>query len=454
MAFIRLQLRRDTAANWTSANPTLAEGEIGIETDTEQFKIGNGADAWDDLIYAGIQGDTGPAGADGKTILSGAVDPTTEGVDGDFYINTATSTLFGPKASGTWPSGVLLIGADGADGVDGVGVPVGGTTGQALIKSSNTDYATEWGTVASSPGGSDTQVQFNDGGSFGGDAGLTFNKTSKSITLGGATVTTSSPVIDAAQTWNAVGTTFTGLKFNATDTASASGSLLMDLQVGGASRLNVTKAGAVTASGQFNSATGFRSSANSGGISVTENGSLVGIYSNNTIQAYLNGASWAFGSTITFNWSSGSASSGSVDLTLRRRGAANLQLGAADAAAPVAQTLSVQSVVAGTTNTAGANLTITGSQGTGTGAGGSIIFRVAPAGSSGTAQNALATALTIASTGLATFADAVKTAAPSGGTSGNWKLGVRVAATTTLDTTQYIELDVGGTLYKLAVVTS
>ncbi len=86
-----------------------------------------------------------------------------------------------------------------------------------------------------------------------------------------------------------------------------------------------------------------------------------------------------------------------TDLILSRRAAANLRLGAADAAAPTAQTLSVQSVVAGTTNTAGANLTITGSQGTGSGAGGSIIFQVAPAGSSGTAQNALSTALTITS---------------------------------------------------------
>lgn len=46
-----------------------------------------------------------------------------------------------------------------------------------------------------------------------------------------------------AQTWNAAGTTFTGLKLNVTDTASASGSLLIDLQVGGASKFKVTKAG-------------------------------------------------------------------------------------------------------------------------------------------------------------------------------------------------------------------
>jgi hypothetical protein len=74
-------------------------------------------------------------------------------------------------------------------------------------------------------------------------------------------------------------------------------------------------------------------------------------------------------------------------------GAAVLHLGAADAAAPVAQTLGVQNVVAGTSNTAGADFTIAGSQGTGTGAGGRILFRVAPAsGSSGTTQNALGTA--------------------------------------------------------------
>ena len=68
----------------------------------------------------------------------------------------------------------------------------------------------------------------------------------------------------------------------------------------------------------------------------------------------------------------------------------------------ITQALSVQSVT-GVTNRLGADMLITGSQGTGTGAGGSLIFQVAPAGSSGSAQNALATALTIDSTRLATF---------------------------------------------------
>ena len=37
-----MQQRRDTAANWTSANPTLLAGEIGIESDTNKIKLGTG----------------------------------------------------------------------------------------------------------------------------------------------------------------------------------------------------------------------------------------------------------------------------------------------------------------------------------------------------------------------------------------------------------------------------
>ena len=69
----RLQQRRDTAANWTSNNPTLAAGEIGIETDTAKFKVGNGSTAWASLAYGGLQGTTGlqgVQGSQGQTTLS------------------------------------------------------------------------------------------------------------------------------------------------------------------------------------------------------------------------------------------------------------------------------------------------------------------------------------------------------------------------------------------------
>lgn len=48
---IKMQQRRGTAAEWTSANPTLAAGEIGFESDTFKFKIGDGSTAWSALKY-------------------------------------------------------------------------------------------------------------------------------------------------------------------------------------------------------------------------------------------------------------------------------------------------------------------------------------------------------------------------------------------------------------------
>jgi len=47
----RMQQRRGTAAQWTGANPILAAGEIGFETDTNKFKIGNGSSTWSSLSY-------------------------------------------------------------------------------------------------------------------------------------------------------------------------------------------------------------------------------------------------------------------------------------------------------------------------------------------------------------------------------------------------------------------
>lgn len=73
---VQIQLRRGTASQWTSANPTLAIGEMGIETDTDQFKIGDGTTAWNSLGYGGIVGPTGPTGSTGATGDTGPTGPT------------------------------------------------------------------------------------------------------------------------------------------------------------------------------------------------------------------------------------------------------------------------------------------------------------------------------------------------------------------------------------------
>lgn len=84
---VQIQFRRGTAAAWTAANPILADGEMGVESDTDQFKIGDGLTTWNSLAYGGIQGTAG---------------------------------------------------------TNGQGVPVGGSTGQLLYKNSSTNYDTSW----------------------------------------------------------------------------------------------------------------------------------------------------------------------------------------------------------------------------------------------------------------------------------------------------------------------
>jgi hypothetical protein len=82
----------------------------------------------------GPTGLTGPAGTNGTAVLNGTSAPSINtGVDGDFYINTASNELYGPKANGVWTTSVLLIGPAGPSGIAGATGSVGpiGLTGPA-----------------------------------------------------------------------------------------------------------------------------------------------------------------------------------------------------------------------------------------------------------------------------------------------------------------------------------
>jgi hypothetical protein len=142
------------------------------------------------------------------------------------------------------------------------------------------------------------------------------------LTLTGGTVTASAPLIDATQTWNASGTTFTGLRVNVTNTASASASLLADFQVGGTNVLSINRAGALGAAGNawlaFSST--FGSAASLGGV-----WGFGGLAFN--VQSSLGGSSGVIqlGSNMSMGWSSNTApTAANADLRLFRDAADTL----------------------------------------------------------------------------------------------------------------------------------
>jgi len=124
---VKIRFRRGTAAKWTAANPVLALAEMGLETDARRLKAGDGKTAWRQLPYLG------------------GSDSTCDASDAAIAAETAS------RISADDAETAARIAADSALTVliNQVGVPAGGTTGQALVKGSNADYNTTWATISS-----------------------------------------------------------------------------------------------------------------------------------------------------------------------------------------------------------------------------------------------------------------------------------------------------------------
>lgn len=106
--------RGSTISFGAGAPPALTGNELTGDTyiDTTNWNVYsfNGISF---VNLGSIQGPagTGTPGTDGSSVLNGSVDPTGgDGDDGDFWINTTTTTIFGPKTAGVWGSGTSLIG--------------------------------------------------------------------------------------------------------------------------------------------------------------------------------------------------------------------------------------------------------------------------------------------------------------------------------------------------------
>jgi hypothetical protein len=147
----QIQVRRGTASQWTSTNPTLASGEWGFETDTGKVKIGDGTTAWTSLAYIGA-GDvtlTGTQTLTNKTLTAPIITLATNAQAASYTLvltdqsdiveisNASANTLTVPlNSSVAFPTGttitILQTGAGQTTITPTGGVTINGTPGLKL----------------------------------------------------------------------------------------------------------------------------------------------------------------------------------------------------------------------------------------------------------------------------------------------------------------------------------
>jgi len=116
---VTIQVRRDTAAAWTAANPTLAAGELGFETDTTYYKIGNGSTAWNSLAYGAYNGVIS-----NNTITTAMLQ--NDAVTADKLADTAVT-------AGTYSTATITVDAQGRITSASAGTAFAGDTDQSIL---------------------------------------------------------------------------------------------------------------------------------------------------------------------------------------------------------------------------------------------------------------------------------------------------------------------------------
>jgi streptogramin lyase len=236
MPFIQFQHRRDTAANWNLANPILAPGEMGLESDTSLFKLGNGTTAWTGLAYGGIKGATGPTGTSG---VVGATGPTGASVvgatgptgpagssvsDSRYYVETYAGnggtgfmdSLTGLNAKIQTPFGICVDLSNNLYVSDGTNLirRIGPTNGKVDVMA---------GTTSGAPGWVDA---VGTSSSFFQPSGLSFNSSNSTISIadtGNNAIRTLTLSNSSVSTMFGLGPTGAGLVDGSAATAKLSG---------------------------------------------------------------------------------------------------------------------------------------------------------------------------------------------------------------------------------------
>ena len=427
----------DTLSNKTLASPSMTGNLTGQTTSKIQFGGAN---------QIGYTDSTGPFFLDGNTVSSLIFN--VQSLTADRTVTwpdaTGTVTVLGNTTTG---SGSIVLATTPTIATPSftTGFTIGGTAATGTIPRGNgtnfvasaftmaapgtsgnvlTSDGTNWTSAApsggGSPGGSTTQLQYNNAGAFGGISGATSNGTN--VTFGSGNLLATSPAIttDGTVTNNlAANTSGDGWVLTNTGTASSGNQMYSPrLRLTGAGwKTNATASSQVVdwivenqpIQGAANPGTQLQFSAQVNGGGYTAGPAFAGysvvsgaFQAGSILFPNISGAYWSTGNYgIYYNSSSDSSTiivrtngvasiglsaggvrlntgmmyslgtgstSASQDVFLRRSAAANLAFGATDAASPVAQTLSVQNVVGGTSNTAGATWTHQASLGTSQGA--------------------------------------------------------------------------------------
>lgn len=319
----------------TSGNPAQSGDEIPIARAGANYKITAGSIA----SLATVS----PAGSDTYVQFN---DGGAFGAEAGFAYNKTTNTLASEKlalgtagaASGVLTlsgstSGTVTLQPAAAAGTYTLTLPTSdGASGEVLTTDGS--GVLSWAASAGgSPGGSNTQLQYNNAGAFGGTSGIT--TTGTELTIASGTKTASAPVLDITQTWNNAAVTFTGLKFNVTNTASNSASNLVTIQTGGVNRFVVERSGKIVVPQMAYDAASPNSA--TGGISCDPYNQPIALLS--SVEVYGQGyvasgkanchfTSTTYGAALAssgvFAWSSTASANGSGDLILARDAANTL----------------------------------------------------------------------------------------------------------------------------------
>jgi Major tropism determinant N-terminal domain len=152
MSYIQFQLRRGLASEWYSANPALADGEIGLETDTRLYKIGDGTTRWRLLSYGTLAGST-PSIVNITTSTA-----STSTTTGALVVNGGVGIGGNLNVSGNIYSRGSLVGTSSTYATN----IYGGSTGSLVIQSGNNSTTFvpigNFGTVLYSDGSTATWV--------------------------------------------------------------------------------------------------------------------------------------------------------------------------------------------------------------------------------------------------------------------------------------------------------